>query len=475
MKMPFEEEPMAASKRDLQTLQKQLSKIVGSEWVTREGTYLVVYPGTNDEIAQILKLANRTKRPVVPLGGGTGWWSIKRPSPGGILIRMTRMNEILMVDEDAMTVTAQAGITYQRLEEEIGRKGFRLVISPESGKVATLGGHIETWGTSPHSSAFYEDQSTQIVALKVVLPTGEIVQTGSSAVTTAGGSFARRFFPSDLTGLFIGAESAFGIVTEATLKLHRWPETILTRMVEYRDLRPAVATLRKIQEEQRKGSLSTLLEQRVMQEGTFRLAVPRLADSLARSTRYVICFRGEGEIGEVESHMAKTCGMAQTEGGRVLDDPVPEWWEGRHGLFPELVLSKGPRIMLVAITPMGKYEEACELAERFGHEHSMDISLIGYPLGGPVMLTHVVIRFEGATAQARERTLSLARKLMEGLMELGCVPHRVGTDFLPVLIKKLDPSYYGLVKRIKKLLDPKGIMRPGVVVPVSSEKSDRRK
>ncbi len=475
MKMPFEEEPMAAPKRDLQPLQKQLSNIVGSEWVTREGTYLVVRPGTNDEVAQILKLANRTNRPVVPLGGGTGWWSIKRPSPGGILIRMTRMNEILMIDEDAMTVTAQAGITFERLEEEIDRKGFRLVISPESGKVATLGGHIETWGTSPHSSAFFEDQSTQIVALKVVLPTGEIVQTGSSAVTTAGGSFARRFFPSDLTGLFIGAESAFGIIAEATLKMHRWPETNLTRMVEYRDLRPAVATLRKIQEAQRQGSLSTLFEQRLMQKGTVLLAVPRLADSLARPTRYVICFRGEGECGEVESHMARTCGIAQAEGGRVLDDPVPEWWEGRHGLFPELVLSKGPRIMLVAITPMGRYEVVCELAKRFGHEHGMDISLIGYPLGGPVMLTHVVIRFEGVTAQARERTLSLARKLMEGLMELGCVPHRVGTDFLPVLIKKLDPSYYELVKRIKKLLDPKGIMRPGVVVPISSGKSDHGK
>jgi FAD/FMN-containing dehydrogenase len=246
-------------------------------------------------------------------------------------------------------------------------------------------------------------------------------------------------------------------------------------MVEYRDLRPAVATLRKIQKAQRQGSLSTLFEQRLMQKGTVALAVPRLAGSLAQSTRYVICFRGEGECGEVESHMARTCGIAQAEGGRVLDDPVPEWWEGRHGLFPELVLSRGPRIMLVALTPMGRYEEACALAESFGHGHGMDISLIAYPMGGPVMLTHVVIRFEGATARARERTLSLARKLMEGLMELGCVPHRVGTDFLPVLIKKLDPSYYGLVKRIKKLLDPKGIMRPGVVVPAPKEKSTHRK
>ena len=300
--------------------------------------------------------------------------------------------------------------------------------------MATLGGHIETWGTSPHSSAFYEDQSTQIVALKVVLPTGEIVQTGSSAVTTA------------------------GILCQTVLPL-RSDRTVYRRGKRLRHRyrgHPEDASVARSQPDEDGGIQGSETgsghlaqdpggtEERKSQhplgtapdaEGHILLAVPRLADSLARPTRYMICFRGEGECGEVESHMARTCGIAQAEGGRVLDDPVPEWWEGRHGLFPELVLSKGPRIMLVAITPMGRYEEACKLAERFGHEHRLDISLIEYPLGGPVMLAHVVIRFEGATSRARERTLSLARKLMEGLMELGCVPHRVGTDFLPVLIK----------------------------------------
>jgi glycolate oxidase len=162
--------------------------------------------------------------------------------------------------------------------------------------------------------------------------------------------------------------------------------------------------------------------------------------------------------------MARACKIGTTEGGRVLDDDVPEWWEGRYGLFPEFVLSKGPRIMLVAITPMRKYEKACDLAEKFGKENKMNITLMGYPLGGPIMLTHVIIRVEGKTARAREQTLTLARNLMEALMGMGCVPHRVGTDFLPVLVEKLDPAYYGLVKKIKKLLDPNGIMKPGVVV-----------
>ena len=457
---------MVAPTKDLQTLQKQLSKIVGPEWVTNETAYHAVQPKTVAEISKILKLANRTKRPVVPLGGGTGWWSPKRPQAGGILIEMRRMNAVLAIDEDAMTVTVQAGITFSKLEEEIGRKGFRLMIFPESGRVATVGGHIETWGTSPFSSAVFEDQATQIVALKVVLPTGEIIQTGSAAVTTAAGPFARRFFPSDLTGLFIGAESAFGIIAEATLKVHGCPEAVLTRMVDYRDLRSATGTLRKIQGAQRRERLSTLHEQRLMQTETVLLALPRLAGSLARDSKFVICFRGDGDSREVTSHMARACKIGSAEGGRVLDDDIPEWWEGRYGLFPEFVLSKGPRIMLVAITPMRKYEKACDLAEKFGKENRMNITLMGYPLGGPIMLTHVIIRVEGKTARAREQTLTLARNLMEALMGMGCVPHRVGTDFLPVLLKKLDPAYYGLVKKIKKLLDPNGIMKPGVVVPM---------
>ena len=211
-----------------------------------------------------------------------------------------------------------------------------------------------------------------------------------------------------------------------------------------------------------------------MQKKTVLLAVSRLSGLLSRHTRYVICFRGEGKRGEVDAHMAETCRIARSEGGSVLNDPLPEWWEGRHGLFPELVLSKGQRIMLVAITPMRRYEDACGLAERFGRETGMDISLIGYPLGGPVMLTHVVIQVEGTTAQAREGALRPARRLMAALMDLGCIPHRVGTDFLPVLVKRLEPSYYGLVKGIKKLLDPKGIMKPGIVVPARTEKASRQ-
>lgn len=449
----------------LHMLQDALSVIVDPKWVSKQGSYLTIRPGTSDEISEILKVANKKRTPVTPRGGGTGWWSNTRPRAGGILIDMTRMNEVLVIDEDVLTVTVETGIIFTKLESKIREKGYRIMIFPESGRVATVGGHIETWGTSPFTSSVFEDQATQIVALKVVLPTGEIVQTGSGAVTTAAGNFARRFFPSDLTGLFIGAEGAFGIITEATLKMYKWPEAIMTRMVGFKDLSSATTTLRKLQEAQRKRELSTIVEQRLMAKEALISTIPRLKGCLTEVSEVFLAIRGDGEAVEVKNHMAKACEISLGEGGIVVDDDVPEWWEGRFGLFAAAILGKEPRIMLVAMVPFGRFLEASDLTEKFGRERGMKITMVGYPFASPVMLSHAIIHCEASTSKAREKALSLGRELMEALMSIGCVPHRVGTDFLPTVAAKLDPSYYELVKRIKQVLDPNRIMNPGLVLP----------
>ena len=455
---------MGDTMKGLDELQEFLSGIVGAEWVSRHKSYITVKPGTSGEISEILKLANKMKTPVTPRGGATGWWSSTRPGDGGILVNMTRMDKVLVIDEDVMTVTVEAGINFSKLEAKIQEKGYRIMIFPESGKTATMGGHIETWGTSPYTSAVFEDQATQIVGLKVVLPTGEIVPTGSGAVTTASGSFGRRFFPSDLTGLFIGGEGALGIITEATLKMHRLPETMMTRMVGFKDLNSVTATLRKIQDAQRGGGLSTVVEQRYMSKESLVTVIPRLKEDLSESLKLFLAIRADGDTDDVERHMAKACEISTKEGGTVIDDEVPEWWEGRFGLFEAAVLGRNPRVMLVAMVPFGRFLEASEFIEEFGKRHGMRLTIVGYPFGG-VMLAHAIIPCEAPTPEAREKTLGLTREIMEAFMDMGCIPHRIGTDFLPVLIPKLSPSYMELVKKIKGVLDPNRIMNPGVVLP----------
>ena len=421
-------------------------------------------PRTAEEIAAILRAANRTRTPVRPRGGGTGWWSTTLPPADGILLRMTRMNDILAVDEDVMTVRAEAGITFARLEEALGAKGYRIMIFPESGRTATMGGHIQTWGTSPHTSSVFEDQATQIVGLKVVLPTGEIVPTGTGAVATAAGDFSRRFFPADLTGLFLGSEGAFGVIAEATLKIYRQPEASLTRVAGFPDLRAAVAALRTFQEAQRGGGIATLVEQRLVPREMLLATIPRLRESFPEAIRFLLVLRAEGDREDVQRHMARACALSRDQGGKVVEDDLPEWWAGRFGAFPAAGLGKGPRIMIVAMVPFGRMAEAYSIVEAFGGKHSLSLKLRGYPFGGPVLLAHASISWEAARPESRDVALTRARELMDALIGIGAVPHRVGSDFLPVLVERLDPAYYGFVKRIKKMLDPKGIMNPGVIV-----------
>jgi glycolate oxidase len=451
---------MGSGAEKIDRLHEEFSKLIGPEWVSRQDASLILKPRTAEEVAAILKTANRTETPVRPKGGGTGWWSSTLPPADGILLQLTRMNEVLTIDEEVMTVTVEAGITFSKLEEALGSRGCRIMIFPESGRAATMGGHIQTWGTSPHTSSVFEDQATQIVGLKVVLPTGEIVSTGAGAVTTAAGRFCRRFFPADLTGLFIGSEGAFGVITEASLKIYRQPEVSLTRVAGFPDVQAAVNTLRKFQQAQRGGGISTLVEQRLVPKEMLLAAIPRLKESLPEAIQLLLVLRAEGDQIDVQRHMDRACDLSREQRGTVVEDDLPEWWAGRYGVFPAAGLGRGPRIMIVAMVPFDRMVEAFSIAEAFGKKHGLSLKLRGYPFGGPVLLAHASISWEAARPESRGKALAQARDLMEALIRIGAVPHRVGTDFLPVLTEKLDPGYRDFVKRMKTMLDPNGIMNP---------------
>jgi glycolate oxidase len=450
---------MGKSEEKIDRLYDEFSNCIGAKWVSRRGPSLILKPRTAEEISTILKAANRTATPVRPKGGGTGWWSSTRPPADGILLQLTRMNGVLAIDEEVMTVTVEAGITFTKLEEALGSKGYRVMIFPESGRTATLGGHIQTWGTSPHTSSVYEDQATQIVGLTVVLPTGEIVPTGAGALTTAAGHLGRRFFPADLTGLFLGSEGAFGIITEVSLKMYRQPEVSMTKIACFPDAQRALDALQSFQRAQRGGGISTLVEQRLVPKEMLLAAIPRLKGSVPEASRYLLVLRTEGDRTDAQRHMAKACHLCREQGGKVAaQDDFPEWWAGRFGSFPTAALGKGQRIMIVAMVPLGRMVEAFSIAEAFAKKMGLDLKLRGYPFGGPVLLAHASIPWEAGRPESRVEALKQARELMEALMGIGAVPHRVGTDFLPVLAEKLDPAYRDFVERMKALLDPNGIM-----------------
>ncbi len=195
---------------------------------------IVVRPGTTEEVAEIVKLANYENMPVVPKGGG-GSVSTFPPlhvgTDNNILMDTHRLDRILNIDTDYMTVTAECGVILSRLADEVKKKGFHIHTVDVPIHMDTLGGVLSGFlgGGEPSDMATSGTMNDYLLGLKVVLPTGEILQTGGGPGTNIHQSrvLHREAGGSDVTGLFVGDGGSFGIKTEATFSIHPHPDIFL--------------------------------------------------------------------------------------------------------------------------------------------------------------------------------------------------------------------------------------------------------
>jgi FAD/FMN-containing dehydrogenase len=192
---------------------------------------VVVRPGTVDEISEILKLANKSKVPVYTRGGGTdGGGSRGTKVRESILIDITRLNNVVKIDEASQTVTVEAGATWGKLNKEVEEKGWRLGYKgPYSGYGSTVGGSVAVQSNG-YGSTKYGVVAEDLTNLKIVLPNGEILETGS-AVNPSAKKFYRYCIGPDLTGIFIGSGGCFGVIAEVTLRLY--PKAVANALGAY--------------------------------------------------------------------------------------------------------------------------------------------------------------------------------------------------------------------------------------------------
>jgi alkyldihydroxyacetonephosphate synthase len=190
----------------------------------------IVHPGSAEEVAEILKVANNYRIPVVPWGGGSGTQGGALPVMGGIVLDTKRMNKIIRIDDKSLTVTAQAGINISQLEWALNEKGLTLPHYAASSNCATLGGALAPRGTGTVSTK-YGKAEDMMINMQIVLPNGRIIRTPHVPQHAAG---------PDWTRLFLGAEGTFGIITEATMQVDYLPETRLLRAMLFDDLSKAL-------------------------------------------------------------------------------------------------------------------------------------------------------------------------------------------------------------------------------------------
>ena len=227
-------------KQELTSLLKDrfsLSQSTRANYARGEDTYdpilsqAVVFPETNEEVSEILKICNDHKVPVVPFGTGTSLEGNVVGNDKGITISLEKMDKILSVNAADFDCRVQANVTREKLNEYLREDGVFFPIDP--GANAAIGGMAST-SASGTMAVKYGTMKTVITGLTVVLPSGEIIKTGTRTKKTSAGY--------NLTNLFIGSEGTLGVITEVQLRLSPIPESMMSAICHFNTLEEAVQT-----------------------------------------------------------------------------------------------------------------------------------------------------------------------------------------------------------------------------------------
>ena len=283
---------------------------------------IIVYPGSTQEVSKVLVIANYYRLPVYPWGGGGGSQGGALPLKGGILLDTKRMNKIIDFDEQSMTVTAQTGIVYTQLEYYANERGYSLMHYPSSINCSTLGGFLAHNGIGVLSTK-YGKIDDQCVNVEMVIPNGKVLHSAPVPKHSSG---------PDLKHLFLGSEGTLGVMTQATMKLYRLPETRRFRAFLFKSVADGLAAGRDMLQVI-KPSIIRLYDE----AETVSLIKKVIGFSKPGAFMNVAIEGAKDMVAVEEKHMLEICARYGAED--LGSDYGEKWWDSRLTFFyPDKVL-----------------------------------------------------------------------------------------------------------------------------------------
>jgi FAD/FMN-containing dehydrogenase len=457
---------------------------------------IVIRPKDTQEISEILKIANEDNVPVTPRGGGDCEFGGSKPiGDGGIVLDMKRMNNIINLDQENLIVTVEAGISWGKLNEYLCHYGlYTGCMGPGSGMTASVGGGISHHSVGGGGCAKYGACTNQLVSLEVVLPTGEIIETGSQANKFSEYPFNRFGNGPDLAGLFCGDNGIMGVKTKVSLQVFPKPPfaNYKTFLLPRKEMEAATQIFTEIRQ---KGidvydamHILNFLVNAFCQVGMFPLW-----ESLRRKRGiffYTVEANSEAELDEKVTQLDNILLSKKCEelGPEITDGNYAKWhyaeqghWQLYHNLWGNAPALEP--LTAECFTPIKLYPKVLQEIEQWDMEHNEDMKKILDVTGqrpmsgsGPILLidgnnvelTCGLVSFgnyyNGEIHEAFEEiNLRLWRSLLERVIKQGAQYYMMG-DFNSRVMVEMGAypiEFYKLLKSIKKTLDPKFILSRG--------------
>lgn len=455
---------------------KELAKIVGRENVLsskkdllaysydatqrQEMPEVVVFPCSTAEISAVIKLAHRERMPVVPRGAGTGISGGALAIKGGVILALSRMNQIIALDTANRRAIAEPGVINLELQDALSPLGFFYPPDPASQKSCTLGGNVAENAGGPLCFR-YGVTSKYVSGVEVVLPTGEVVEFGGSVEDVPG---------YDLRGLLIGSEGTLGIATKLILHIVPMPEASQTMLAIFDTLEDAGQVVSDIISTGILPAALELMDKKmcwaieesihagypVDAEGVLLIEVTGLADSLGRQAEDIseICQRNKVR----ELRFAKT----STERDAL--------WKGRKGAFGSVARICPPYLVNDGTVPRNKLVPALRRVGELAEKYHVIIANVAHAGDGNL---HPLILYDRNNPDETAAARKTGEEILDTCIALGGTisgEHGIGLEKLAAMPRMFSLADLATMRRVKQVFDPDDILNPGKLLPPEADK-----
>ncbi len=420
----------------------------------------VVFVHSTEEVSKIMKLASANHFPVTVRGSGTGLVGGCVPIYGGIVLCTSKMDKILSYDLNNLAVHIQPGVLLQTLAADALAHG--LMYPPDPGeKTGTVGGNVST-NAGGMRAVKYGTTRDYVLALTVVLPSGEVMEIGKTVCKTSSGY--------SLVHLMIGSEGTLGIITELTMKLVPAPKMDQSFIVPYADVASAIAAVPKVKLAGLDPQSIEFMERDIVDSSaafTGEEAFPPVVNGMEAGAYILVTCVGDSEE-QLEQKMYGLAEVAEETGAfdvLVVDaSRKDKVWAARSAFLTAIEADTKIMDEMDVVVPVERIADFLNYVHEVGDEHHMRIRSFGHAGDGNL---HIYVC---SNDMGREEFLAASKPVMDACYskcaEFGgqvSGEHAIGHAKKEYLRESVGETAFGLMGAIKKVFDPDGILNPGKV------------
>lgn len=412
----------------------------------------VVFAESTQDVADAIALCASHRVPVIPYGVGSSLEGHLLAVQGGISIDVSRMNRVLSINAEDLTVTVQPGVTRKQLNEAVKDQGLFFPIDP--GADASIGGMAAT-RASGTNAVRYGTMRENVLALEVVTAQGRVIRTGTRAKKSSAGY--------DLTRLMVGSEGTLGVITEVTLKLYPLPEAISAAVCSFPSIEAAVRTTIAIIQMGIPIARCELLD-------TASVRAVNVHSKLSLREEPMLLMEFHGSPSSVQEQAEWVQDIAQDHGAEAFEwATTPEertrLWTARHNAYFAAIQSKPgcKAVTTDTCVPISRLADCLLDSVTEADAAGLPYFLVGHVGDGNFHFGYLI---DPDNPQERETAEQLNHQLVTRALALGgtCTgEHGVGLHKMGFLLVEAGAGAIDMMRTIKQALDPDNILNPGKI------------